>query len=565
VLLAQARAPIVAQAPAPQRARLISLDFKDADINNVLRILAEFSGLNIVASEDVKGKVTVKLQNVPWQQALDSVVRAAKLAYVQEGNILRVDRLENLTKEAEAQFRSEQREVEITQRRKEADIRLAEQERAAELARQEFELKKQQLTEQQAPLEEAVIQLKYAHVGVRQTQSIDFLTDAVRTSERPGIETLIRGAGTGKPGEGRGLLSPRGEVTTDARTNSIIVRDVPENLARIKEFVARFDQPSTAIVIEARVVEINRDDARSLGVIWGAAWTPRTGQDGPIVDLRGAASPRVGSDQTGVPPTSTAANFPAAAPAITGFAANPFALALGYLASNFALDIQIQALEGEGRARVISRPSVTTLDNEPATIASGIQFPIISVTSVEGAQQASVQFKDITTRLQVTPRVIPGENKLQVELRVKRQTLLDVVQAVGLSAPIVASRDATTSATIPDGGTLVIGGLPEDTQRDREEGVPWLRKIPVLGWLFKNTLAESRRQELVVFLTARTVQNPGQAAVPGLPGAPGTPLPPGPQGRAPEPAKPLPAVSSAAPSLPSPARPTFPVSGVGDR
>jgi type IV pilus assembly protein PilQ len=266
-----------------------------------------------------------------------------------------------------------------------------------------------------------------------------------------------------------------------------------------------------------------------------------------------------------VPPTSTAANFPAAAPAITGFAANPFALALGYLASNFALDIQIQALEGEGRARVISRPSVTTLDNEPATIASGIQFPIISVTSVEGAQQASVQFKDITTRLQVTPRVIPGENKLQVELRVKRQTLLDVVQAVGLSAPIVASRDATTSATIPDGGTLVIGGLPEDTQRDREEGVPWLRKIPVLGWLFKNTLAESRRQELVVFLTARTVQNPGQAAVPGLPGAPGAPLAPGPQGRAPEPAKPLPAVSSAAPSLPAPARPTFPVTGVGDR
>ena len=113
------------------------------------------------------------------------------------------------------------------------------------------------------------------------------------------------------------------------------------------------------------MVEINRDDARSLGVIWGAAWTPRTGQDGPIVDLRGAASPRVGSDQTGVPPTSTAANFPAAAPAITGFAANPFALALGYLASNFALDIQIQALEGEGRARVISRPSVTTARTRP--------------------------------------------------------------------------------------------------------------------------------------------------------------------------------------------------------
>ena len=143
VLLAQLRAPIVAQAAGgPQRPRLISLDFKDADINNILRILAEFSGLNIVTSEDVKGKVTVKLQNVPWQQALDSVVRAAKLAYVQEGNIIRVDKLENLTKEAEAAFKAEQREVEISQRRKEGDLRLAEQERAAALARQEFEVKR---------------------------------------------------------------------------------------------------------------------------------------------------------------------------------------------------------------------------------------------------------------------------------------------------------------------------------------------------------------------------------------------------------------------------------------
>ncbi len=143
VLLAQLRAPIVAQAAgAQQRPRLISLDFKDADINNILRILAEFSGLNIVTSEQVKGKVTVKLQNVPWQQALDSVVRASRLAYVQEGNIIRVDKLENLTKEAEAAFRAEQREVEISQRRKEADLRLTEQERAAALARQEFEVKR---------------------------------------------------------------------------------------------------------------------------------------------------------------------------------------------------------------------------------------------------------------------------------------------------------------------------------------------------------------------------------------------------------------------------------------
>src|SRR5215510_12653777 len=159
ILVAQARVPVLAQTatqPPRQQPRLISLDFKDADINNILRILAEFSGLNIVSSDDVKGKVTVKLQNVPWQQALDSVVPPAKLGYVQEGNIIRVDKLENLTKEAEAQFKAEQREVEIQQRRKEAELRVAAQEGEKKLAdqRRDFEL---------APLVEEIIALKYAH------------------------------------------------------------------------------------------------------------------------------------------------------------------------------------------------------------------------------------------------------------------------------------------------------------------------------------------------------------------------------------------------------------------
>jgi type IV pilus assembly protein PilQ len=573
VLWAQARMPIVGQAPAAtQRPRLISLDFKDADINNILRILAEFSGLNVVSSDDVKGKVTVKLQNVPWQQALDSVVRAAKLAYVQEGNIIRVDKLENLTKEAEAQFKAEQREVEITQRRKEADIRLAEQERAAELSRQEFEIKKQALAEAQAPLQEEIIQLKYAHVGVRRSNVIDFFNDSVTTIERPGIETLIRGpAGQQvKPGDPRGLLSGRGELTTDIRTNSLIIRDVPGNLARIKEFIARVDQPIPSIVIEARIVELSKDDARSLGVIWGAAWTPRTGQNAPVLDMRGGAGPRVGqaADATSpVPPSSTAANFPA--PSLPApFTANPFGLALGYLASNFALDLTLQALEGEGKARIVSRPNILTLDNEPANIASGQKFPVISITVVNGAQQASYQNVDITTRLQVTPRIIPGENKLQVGVAVKRETLAGTVSGAGLNAPIVNTRNAVSSVQVPDGATIVVGGLREDGQGDKQEGLPWLRKIPVLGWLFKNDLAESRSNELMVFLTARVVQNPGQAGVSPseVPAAPGAPAPPAPRSEAPAaPGKAPQTVSAAAPAAaPAASRPTYPVGSVGE-
>ncbi|MGH7318047.1 MAG: secretin N-terminal domain-containing protein [Candidatus Rokuibacteriota bacterium] len=573
VLLAQARAPIVAQQQPPrQQPRLISLDFKDADINNVLRILAEFSGLNIVTSEDVKGKVTVKLTNVPWQQALDSVVRAAKLAYVQEGNIIRVDRLENLTKEAEAQFRADQRDVEISQKREEFKVRLEEQERArkaaeeeAEFRRREREFRLEQERQKAAaeaekarreaeflalPLVEEVITLKYAHVGVRRSNTINFLTDAVTTEERKGIEETIRGSG--KPGEGKGLLSPRGELTTDPRTNSLIIRDVPDNLAKIKEFIAKVDRPTPAIQIEARVVEMTKRDSRSLGVIWGGSFTPRTGSNSPVVSVTGAAP---GADKA-----SSAVSLPAPAASLAGFAANPFGLALGWLASNLALDIQLQALEGEGRARVVSSPSLMTLDNEPATLASGTKFPIISVTVVGGAQQASITFQDVTTRLQVTPRVVAGENKLFLGIAVKRETVADTVTAASLVAPIVTTRNAVTQAEIPDGGTIVLGGLREETQATEQQGIPWLRKIPVLGWLFKNDLTEGLRSELVVFLTAKIVERPGQAAVTPaeLPAAPGTPAPPGPTGE--KPTSPLPAVSSVAPR-PAPQ----PLSEVGSR
>src|SRR5262245_16422954 len=241
VLVAQLPAPILAQSQSPrQQPRLISLDFKDADINNILRILAEFSGLNIVTSDDVKGKVTVKLQNVPWQQALDSVVRAAKLGYVQEGNIIRVDKLENLTKEAEAQFKAEQREVEIQQRRKEAELRVAAQEGEKKLAdqRRDFQL---------APLVEEMIPLKYGYVGIRRVQVLNFLTDTVISEDRRGIEdaiTLGQKQGEGKPA---GLLSERGTLTIDQRTNSIIVRDVAPYVQKIKEFVARLDRPTPAV------------------------------------------------------------------------------------------------------------------------------------------------------------------------------------------------------------------------------------------------------------------------------------------------------------------------------
>jgi type IV pilus assembly protein PilQ len=576
VLLAQLRAPIVAQAAGgPQRPRLISLDFKDADINNILRILAEFSGLNIVTSDDVKGKVTVKLQNVPWQQALDSVVRAAKLAYVQEGNIIRVDKLENLTKEAEAAFKAEQREVELSQRRKENDLRLADQERQAALARQDFEVKRQELESRLAPLVEEVVRLKYGHVGIKRVQTIDFFTDVVSTQEEKGVEEAITGGMKKEEGKAAGMLSPRGSLTVDQRTNSLIVRDVPDNLSKIKEFVDKIDRPTPSIHIEARLVEMSRQDARSLGVIWGGAWTPRTSSNGPIIDMRGAPpGGPVSSEVAGAATPTTAANFPATLGTLTGLLAGstPFGIGLGWLASNFALDIQLQALEGQKRARTLSSPSLTTVDNQPATVASGQKFPIISVTVVGGAQQASVTYTDVTTRLQVTPRVV-GDGRILMTIAVKDDVFLQPVTGAGLIAPVVSTRNTITQAEIVDGGTAVIAGLRQERFNNDERGVPWLSKIPVLGWLFKNDLTETERRELVVFLTAKVVANPGQAnMVPSpLPAAPGMPAPPGPSGQAPTTMpKPVSAAALVPASVPTPApvpavRPGAPADAGGER
>jgi type IV pilus assembly protein PilQ len=556
ILLAQARVPVLAQTQPPrQQPRLISLDFKDADINNILRILAEFSGLNIVTSDDVKGRVTVKLQNVPWQQALDSVVRAAKLGYVQEGNIIRVDKLENLTKEAEAQFKAEQREVEIQQKRKEADFRVAELERARKRAEAREEL-------ESAPLVEAIIALKYAHVGPRRVNTLNFLTDTVITEERKGIDDAITGGVKKEEGKPAGLLSGRGQLTIDQRTNSLMVRDIPTYVEKIKEFVARLDRPIPAVQIEARIVEINKDDARRLGVVWGGAWTPKAGANSPVVDVRGSAGSTI-AGQPGSGPPSTVSNFPAPSVSTPFSPTSLFGLGIGWLASNFALDLSLQALEGENRARIISSPSLMTLDSEPATIASGEKRPIISVTVVGGAQQASVTYTDITTRLQVVPRVAADDGALILTIGVKRDTLLgEVGSSASLIAPRIGTKQTVTQVRIPDGGTVVLSGLREDATTNRTEGLPWLKNIPVLGWLFKNDLADANRSELMIFLTAKIVDNPGEAAASPaeLPAGPGAPPAPGRSGQAPAPTAPLAAVSSAGPAPEAP-RPASPAPG----
>ena len=214
--------------------------------------------------------------------------------------------------------------------------------------------------------------------------------------------------------------------------------------------------------------------------------------------------------------------------------------------------VALQALEGDNRARVLSTPSLMTLENEPATIASGQKIPIISLITVGGAPQASVAYSDVTTRLQVVPRVAAEDGRLSLTIAVKRDTLLNTINAAGLTAPVIGTRQSITQVRIPDGGTIVISGLREESGAKRQEGLPWVKNIPVLGWLFKNEATDAGRFELMIFLTAKVVENPGETAMaaPDMPGAPGGPPVPGRTGQAPTPAIPatqgLPVVQVAA-------------------
>ncbi len=525
---AQAPAPAPApqmaqtpQAPAPQpstptpapparRNKLISMDFKDADINNLLRILAEFSGVNIVSGEDVKAKVTVRLNNVPWDQALDAVVKGAKMAYVREGNIIRVDKLENLSKEAEAQIKLERAaaESELQQAQVRAELERIKHQREQEEARARAEgVKVREEERQQAPLKEEIIPLKYAHVGTRKVELISFFKDSVREEERKGIEEAV------KP-----LLTSRGGVNIDERTNSLIVRDVPDNLDRIKRFIETVDRPVPTIQIDARIVEINRRDALNLGVQWGGVLTPQTGKNSPVVNVQGTQGTS-STSAVNLPPAASLANFGAAAGTGVG-------LAVGVIASNFHLDAALQALEAEGKAEIISRPSIVTLENQPATIASGQNIPVISVLVVGGAQQANVTFRDVTTRIQVIPRTTP-DKKIQLTVGLKKEDLISFVEAAGLKAPQTSKQEVVTNLLMEDGQTGVIGGLQVEKKNRDERRVPFLGRIPILGWLFKNRLDEGEVREMMIFVTARIIEGaPKSAPAPSSGGTPPASNPP---------------------------------------
>jgi len=403
----------------------ISLELKDADIKDVLRTFAKITGLNVVVDPDVSGSVTVNLVDVPWDQALDIILRINRLGYTVDNNVLRVAKMDRLTQEKSqaAAFRKE--------------------------------------AENAAPLRTIVKTLSYA--------------------KATNVKTLLTSQGF--------ILSDRGSVVVDERTNQLIIRDATDRLEGIVNLIDSLDQPNRQVVIEARIVESTRRFARQLGVVWGftgaadAAHGTTTGYKFPNwVTVNGQ------SNFGGI--TSTNLN-----------GAGVLTFAFGDILDSFNLDFQLNAAENDGMAKIVSSPKVTAQNNEKAHIQSGILLPIQTVAN----NTVTVQYVDATLSLDVTPQITAeGTVLLDIDLK-KREPVSGVNIAGGQNAPI-STRDAKTRVMVRDGGTTVIGGIYQYTDNDQKNGIPGLYKLPLIGWMFGNRSIENTHDELLIFITPRIIK-----------------------------------------------------------
>ncbi|MGC4122296.1 MAG: type IV pilus secretin PilQ [Myxococcales bacterium] len=429
-----AEAPGYAQAGAPRKAkytgRRVSFEFKEIDIHNLLRIIAEVSKRNVVVADNVSGKVTIRLRNVPWDQALDIILRSKGLDKEESGNIIRVAPLKEL---------EEERKV------RDAMIKAA---------------------KTQEPLKVRLIPVNYATAADVATKVKD-------------------------------LLSERGSMSVDTRTNVIIVKDVLDALARAEGLVRKLDTQTPQVLIEARIVEMNSNISREVGVQWGGSvnFGPATGNP---TGLAFPSAIRVGGAST--EDTGNGAPWAVNLPAATGQGSGGgIGFLFGSAGGAAMLNLRLTAYENSGQLKTISAPKITTLDNNTARIGQGFAIPF-SQASASGVNTTFIEAK---LELTVTPHVTADGSVLMNINAANNQPDPGLTGANG--QPAIAKKEAQTQVLVKDGDTTVIGGIYTRQQSLQETAVPVLSKIPVLGWLFKNRKTFDNRSELLVFITPRIV------------------------------------------------------------
>jgi type IV pilus assembly protein PilQ len=431
----------------------LTLNFQDIETRAVLQLLADASGQNIVVSDSVQGSVTLRLQNVPWDQALDIVLRTKGLDKRRNDNVIIVAPTEELA------------------------------------AREKAELAARMDVRDLAPLRSEYLQVNYAKAA--------------------DLAALIKTQGEG------GLLSRRGSVSVDERTNTLLLQDSADRLDDIRRLVGTLDIPIRQVQIEARIVIVSDDFSRELGARAGFSGFDFFGSnlgytsgsalandqafqgyvDSLDDDEPGVKVPFIGSDDINTPPARYNVNLPVASPAGS--------IAYMLLGQDYLVDLEISAAQAEGRGEVISTPRVVTANQREATIEQGTEIPYQESAS-SGA--TTIQFKKAVLSLKVTPQVTP-DNRIILDLNVKKDSVGQViVGGAGQQIPSIDTRTITTQVLVNDGQTVVLGGILETERRETEKKVPYLGDVPVLGRLFKTTGRSNNKDELLIFVTPKILR-----------------------------------------------------------
>ena len=412
------------------RGRRVSLDFKDVEIADVLRLIAEVSDLNIIAGDEVNGNVTIRLVEVPWDQALDVILMTKGLGFVRVGNVLRI---------APSEVLKAEEEVRLQERRN-----------------------KEKLED----LEVKLMPVNYASVK--------------------DVEGLVKR-----------LLSARGTVNLDERTNTLIIKDISSVIDEASALIAAIDTQTPQVMIEAKIVEANLDFSRELGSVWGI----QTNQFVDPFDPDTLRTDLGGEDLTFIDNNSLVFANP-----ITSIPNGLATLGALILDQDFRVDAQIQAAESTGDGKVVSSPRIVTLDNKEAKIEQGVSIPF---QTFEGGD-AKLEFIDAVLSLIVTPHITADESII-MEIAITRNAPDDTVNTP-TGSPAIAKNQVETEALVKDGQTLVLGGIYTITKSTRQSRIPYLHRIPVIGNLFKNNEVTDARKELLIFVTPRIVRLPEMAS-----------------------------------------------------
>jgi type IV pilus assembly protein PilQ len=425
----------------------VTFNFQDIPVRSVLQLIADVSDLNIVVADSVGGNLTLRLTNVPWDQALDIVMDARNLDMRKNGNVIWIGPTAEIA------------------------------------AREQQLLKAQQDRRILEPLQTVLIPMSYAK-AVDMKLLIEESTNAVDTEY--------------------GLLSERGSVTVDERTNTLLITDTAERIVEIRELLTELDFAVRQVQIESRIVIASSDFAHELGVRFGVTYVHQGTNIGVIAADGNAAdiiNPNINPRDDGlldIPayPGRYQVNLPATNQ-------NASTLGLSFLTEDVILDLELSALEAEGEGEVISTPRVITANQAEAFIQQGVEIPYEQSTS-SGA--TAVQFKEAVLELRATPLITP-DNRVQLELEIKQDTVGEIFQtARGGSVPSIDTRELNTTVLVDNGDTVVLGGIFQDEKSSNEEKVPWLGDVPVLGTLFRRRANETSKRELLIFVTPTIVE-----------------------------------------------------------